>query len=133
MPSVSPGDLPQGIDLELFVGDDALQALVLLLQLLQALGIVGLRPPELGTPAVIGGLGDLELAADLGHVGAFTGQAIGLSESADDLLGRVPASSDRLQGVRANSSGRRSEITSLRESARLAARRLLRRQQRAVA
>jgi len=42
-----------GEDLELLVGDQALQGGVLPLELLQPLGVVGLHPAELGPPAVV--------------------------------------------------------------------------------
>ena len=39
---VSPGDLLKGVDLELLVGHDALETRVLVAELLEALGVVGL-------------------------------------------------------------------------------------------
>jgi len=46
-------DLLQGEVLELLVGDDPLERLVLALELLEPLDLVGLHPAELGLPAVV--------------------------------------------------------------------------------
>ena len=63
---VSPGDLLKGVDLELLVGHDALEMRVLVAELLEALGVVGLETAVLVAPPVIGLLGDLEMLGDLG-------------------------------------------------------------------
>ena len=65
---VSPGDLLQRGLLQLRVGQQTLQRGVLLLQVLQPFGVVGLEPAELVTPAVVRLLGDRQLAADVGDV-----------------------------------------------------------------
>ena len=55
-----------------------LQALVLGLELLQALHVLALHPRVLGSPPVPGGFGDLEVAEDLGEIGAFVRAAVHL-------------------------------------------------------
>ncbi len=65
---VSLRDLPEGVDLELLVGDDALETGVLLGQVLEALGVVCLEAPILLAPPVIGLLRDLEVLGDLGDL-----------------------------------------------------------------
>ena len=52
--------------------------------------IVSLQPAELVAPAVVGRLGDLQLAADVGDVLALTQHPISLREFAYHLLRRVP-------------------------------------------
>src|SRR5271166_2074179 len=86
---VSLRDLPQGEVFQLLVGDQALELRVLALELLQPLDVVALHPSVLGTPAVIGRLGDLQRLTDLWHLDAVGQHLVGLSELPDDLLRRV--------------------------------------------
>jgi hypothetical protein len=86
---ISPGHLPEHVDVEFFVGQQALEPGVLLLQGLEPHHVLGTHGLELVAPALIGRDRDLEVATDLGHVGPFRQQSIGLSELAADLLGLV--------------------------------------------
>ena len=63
---------------------------VLLLQLGQSPGLLGLHAAVLLAPAVIGGLRHLDDAADVGDGLALGDQLLGGFELADDLLRRVP-------------------------------------------
>jgi hypothetical protein len=65
--------------LELLVGDQALECDVLLLELLQPLGVVGLHPAVLVAPAVEGDLGDLQGLRDLGGRLALAEHQLGLA------------------------------------------------------
>jgi hypothetical protein len=102
---VPPGDLPQRLDLELLVGDDPLQPLVLLLQLPPSLGVVGLHPAVLVLPPVLPLLGHLQVPAHGGDVLGLVQQLVRLSELSDDLVGGVPPS--RHCGLNAMKLGRR--------------------------
>ncbi len=62
---VSPVHLLQHVDVEGLVGHDPLQPGVLALELLEALGVVGLHAAVLVAPAMEGRLGDLEVPAHL--------------------------------------------------------------------
>ena len=73
------------------IGDDALELRVLALELLQALGVVGLHPAVLVAPAVIRRLRDLQGLADLRDRAALAEHPVGFSQLADDLLRGVPA------------------------------------------
>lgn len=75
--------------LELLVGDQALELRVLALELLQTLDVVGLHSAVLGSPAVIGLLGDFQGFADLRDGGPLGQEPVGLPQLSDDLLGRV--------------------------------------------
>ena len=86
---------PHGVDLEFLVGDDPLQPGVLALQLAQPPGVVGLHPPVLVAPAVVGLLRDLDLLRRLGDRLPFTEQPLHLPQLPHDLLRRVPASFHR--------------------------------------
>ena len=86
--TISRDDLPKCEVLKLFVGHQALELRVLLLELLQALGVVSLHTPYwLVPPPVIGGLCHLEMAGDRRHVGPLVQHPVGFLELADDLLG----------------------------------------------
>ena len=63
---------------------------MLLLQLSQPPGLLGLHSPVLLPPAVIGRLRHLDDAADLRDGLALGDQLFGCLELADDLLGCVP-------------------------------------------
>jgi hypothetical protein len=75
---------------QLRVGEQALARGVLPLEVLEPLGVVGLQPAELVAPAVVGLLGDRQLAADVGDVLALTEHAVRGRELAHDLLRAVP-------------------------------------------
>ena len=62
---------------------------VLVRELLEALHVVSLHGAVLVAPAVIGLLGDLEMAADRRDVCSFTEQSVCFSQLANDLLGGV--------------------------------------------
>ena len=79
----------QHVDVQGLVRHDALQARVLLLELFEALGVVGLHAAILIPPAVPGRLGDLELPADLGHVVTLVEQLLALGDLSDHLFGGV--------------------------------------------
>jgi hypothetical protein len=64
---VSLGQLPQGVLLQLSLGQQPLQPSILAGELLEALGVVGLEPAVLGPPPVIGRLRDLQLLGDPGR------------------------------------------------------------------
>ena len=66
-----------------------LESNVLSLELLQALGVIGLHATVLSLPAVRRPLGDLEMAAELGDVLALVQQLVTLGEFSDHLLGGV--------------------------------------------
>ena len=67
-----------------------LEPCVLLLQLGQPSGLLGLHPPVLLPPAVVGRLRHLDHAADVGDGLALGDQLLGGLELADDLLRCVP-------------------------------------------
>src|SRR5262249_45310099 len=82
------------------LGDQAFEAFVLDLQLLEAFGVVGLHAAVLLAPAVEGGLADGQLLADLSDRQARGQAGLGGAELEDDLLRRVllHQSSPRPQG-----------------------------------
>ncbi len=84
--------LLQGGVVEGEIGHDVLQPGILLLELLQLLGVVGLHPAVLVPPAVEGLLRNLQVLGHCGDVGAIGLEALSLSEFPNDLLGGVPAS-----------------------------------------
>jgi len=96
-----------GQDLELLVGDQALQGGVLALELLQPLGVVGLHPAVLVAPAMEGDLGDLQGLRDLGDRLALGEHQLGLAQLADDLIGGVALCLHRLSFLLAHCRGRK--------------------------
>ena len=70
-----------------WLANDALQLGALVLELLQALHVVGLHRAVLLAPAVMGLLGDLEMPAHRRNVGSFTEESVRLEHSPDDLFG----------------------------------------------
>src|SRR5262249_14970716 len=85
---VSRGGLLEDGLVQLRLGQQPLQPRVLLLQVLEAAGLVELQAAVLLAPAIVRGLGDGEVLADLGD-GRTPGELdLGLAEPADDLLGR---------------------------------------------
>jgi hypothetical protein len=74
------------------VGHDLLEAGVLVLELLQTLGALGLHPAVLGAPAVPRRLRDLEGPEDFREVLAVVEQPVAFAELADHLLGGVAVS-----------------------------------------
>jgi 2'-hydroxyisoflavone reductase len=89
---VSPGHLFQHVDVEGLAGHYPLEALVLLLELLEPLGVLALHTAVLVVPAVPGGRGDFQVARYLGHFLAFGQELLALGYLAYDLLGGVMAS-----------------------------------------
>ena len=81
------GDELQRVDVERLIRDDPLQLGVLLLELLQALGVVGLHAALLIALAVSGRFGDFESPTSLGHVAALVEQLLAFGEILDHLLG----------------------------------------------
>jgi hypothetical protein len=75
---VSLGQLPQGVLLQLGLGQQALEPGVLSRQLLEPLGVVGFQAAVLGSPAMVGGLLDLQLLGDPGHILAVSQQPVSL-------------------------------------------------------
>ncbi len=70
-----------------FIGAE--QSGVLLLQLSQPSGLLGLHPPVLLAPAVVGGLRHLQDPSDVGDGLALGDRLLGGFELADDLLRSV--------------------------------------------
>jgi len=83
------GDLLEHLLVQGQLGDEALEAGVLGLQLLEALGLVLLEAAVLVAPAVERLLTDAEALADLGEGQALGQVGLGLEQLGDDLLGRV--------------------------------------------
>src|SRR5262249_4850013 len=83
------GDLLEHLLVQGQLGNEALEAGVLGLQLLEPLGLVGLHPPILVAPAVQGRLADTELLADLGEAQALGQIGLGLAQLGDDLFRRM--------------------------------------------
>jgi hypothetical protein len=81
------------------LGQQPLEPGVLLLQLLQALGVLGLQAPELVAPPKVRLLADTQLPGNLGDIGALREQPISLGQLPNDLLGRVPLPSRRRHDV----------------------------------
>ncbi len=78
-----------GKDLELLVGDQALELGVLLLELAQPLRVLGLHPAVLVAPAMQRVLGDLERLRDLGRAPALAEHPLGLAQLPDHLVRSV--------------------------------------------
>jgi len=89
---VSPGQLLEHVDVQGLIGDDLLQPLVLLLQLLESFGVLALHPAVLGHPAMPGRGRHLQVLAHLVDVLALIQQLLTLAELADRLLRGVPSS-----------------------------------------
>lgn len=68
---------------------------VVLIELLQPLGVIGLHGPVLVAPTVPGRLGDDEVAGHLPGRLALAKELLALSQLPDDLLWRVPTSLHR--------------------------------------
>jgi hypothetical protein len=81
------GDLLEHLLVQGQLGDEALEAGVLGLQLFEALGLVGLEAAVLVAPAVEGLLADAELLADLDGGQALGQVGFGLAGLGDHLLG----------------------------------------------
>jgi hypothetical protein len=79
----------QHVDVQGLIRHDALETRVLLLEFLQALGVVGLHAAILIAPAVPGRLGDLELPAHFGHVVTLIEKLLAFGEFSDHLFGAV--------------------------------------------
>lgn len=85
----SLGDFLQGLDVQRLVGDHVLEFLVLVLEILQALGLIAREISVLVLPAMQRLLGGAELSGGLGDRLAFGPELLGLPELGDDLLGGV--------------------------------------------
>jgi len=91
---VSRGRLSKDCVVERYVGNELLQAGVLLLELLQALGPVELETAVLLPPAlVVGLLGDSDLLASLGNALALREHELSFAELGDDFFRTVTFSS----------------------------------------
>ena len=90
---VSRGRLSKDCVVERYVGNELLQASVLLLDLLQALGLVELETAVLLPPALVGLLGDSDLLASLGNALALREHELSFAELSDDLFRTVTFSS----------------------------------------
>ncbi len=86
---VSPGYLPQGEVLELLVGDDPLELLVLLAECFELLDVVGFHAAVLISPAVKTLLGDIEVLGHLRDRLSFGQETVSLAELPSDLFGGV--------------------------------------------
>src|SRR5699024_6409128 len=75
---------------QLCFSEQTLEGGVLLLELLEALGVVGLEPAVLVAPPVVRLFRHAQLAAHRRDVRAIGQHPVGLSELAHDLLRRVP-------------------------------------------
>ena len=83
------GDLLEHLLVQGPFGDEALEAGVLGLQLLEPLGLVLLEAAVPVAPAVQGRLADAEALADLGPAQALGEVGLGLAQLGDDLLSWV--------------------------------------------
>ena len=90
---VSRGRLSKDCVVERYVGNELLQAGVLLLELLQALGLVELETAVLLPPALVGLLGDSDLLASLGNALALREHELSFAELGDDFFRTVTFSS----------------------------------------
>ena len=90
---VSRGRLSKDCVVERYVGNELLQASVLLLELLQALGLVELETAVLLPPALVGLLGDSDLLASLGNALALREHELSFAEIGDHLFRSVTFSS----------------------------------------
>ncbi len=81
---------------ELGLGQEFLQPLVLELKLLQAFHVLALHAGVLRSPAYPGGLGDLELPEDLGQVPPFVEQPFTLADLAEGMGRAVSVTLHRL-------------------------------------
>ena len=90
---VSRGRLSKDCVVERYVGNELLQASVLLLELLQALGLVELETAVLLPPALVGLLGDSDLLASLGNALALREHELSFAELGDDFFRTVTFSS----------------------------------------
>src|SRR3954449_12550238 len=86
---VSPGSLLQNELVQGQVGDCPAQTTIFLLELLQALHLVGLEPTVLLTPPIIGDLAHADLADRVSDVLALRDQNVDLPQLRDDLFRRV--------------------------------------------
>ena len=90
---VSRGRLSKDCVVERYVGNELIQASVLLLELLPALGLVELETAVLLPPALVGLLGDSDLLASLGNALALREHELSFAELGDDLFRSVTFSS----------------------------------------
>ncbi len=86
---VSPRYLPKGQVLELLVGDDPLELLVLLTERLEFLNVIGFHTAILMSPTVKTLLKDLEALGNLRDSLSFRQETVSLAQLPDDLLGSV--------------------------------------------
>src|SRR6185436_10529276 len=85
---VSPGRLPQNADVQRLLGNQLLQAAVLLFQRLQPLHLVRLNPGVLRSPLVVRRLPDLQVPAYLRHRLTRAQQPFGFAQNPHDLRNR---------------------------------------------
>ena len=78
---VSRGDQLQGVDVERLIGDDALQAAILVLERTHFRDVADFHAAELRLPFVKRGTADSKLAADIAGLRA----GVGLLNGSDDL------------------------------------------------
>ena len=90
---VSRGRLSKDCVVERYLGNELLQARALLLELLQALGLVELEAAVLLPPALVGLLGDSDLLASLGNALALREHELRFAELGDDFFRTVTFSS----------------------------------------
>ena len=88
-PTASPGLRLEHRLVELGVSEQALEAVVLLLQLLEAFGLCGFHAAVELLPAVIGGSRYLQGSAHIGDALALVEELLSGPQLADDLLGSV--------------------------------------------
>jgi hypothetical protein len=93
------GDLLEHLLVEHQLGDEAFSALDLALQFADTAGVIGLGGVMLLPPAVVGILGDAELAADIGDGQALGQVAVGVAKQANDLVGSPSLTHEFLLGV----------------------------------
>ena len=83
---VSPGGFLQDIDIQCLIGDQLLEASVLLLELLQTTDLIELHTSVFFTPAVIGLLCHANLSADFSDRHALIDMDFGFPQEVDDLF-----------------------------------------------
>lgn len=88
--AVSRGSSLHNRQIDGLVGDDPFQPQVLLLQGLQALGLIHAESAVLLLPPIVGVFGDADRAARLRDDEAFSGFDLHRTQMLDDLFGRVP-------------------------------------------
>ena len=93
---MTPAQPLQHVDVEGLISHDLFETGVLLLELTQPLGVVGLHAADLAAHELPGRLGDLESACHLVDRLSLAEELVALSQLLDDLLRHMPRSLPRV-------------------------------------